>query len=610
MAEIIFHKSGLASDVVEASKVLIDVFSKDLEDYNGKIWIIPSVDMHQATGVHDIDILIIGYIEDYYTDNIAGHYNINIKSFCTTIEAKSHGADGIIKDGTRLWVSYDSADKDVTGQNEKQKETLKKFFSESLQYKKERIPFITNVILLTGINYNDFEETVGLTNTNIITADFCLDDFFKAIGRSCTLRNNGFIDAFRGYQPTDIEKIANIFCAKSEGVDTMTLRRINLLQQNNKNISNIEQSSEKIIVLSGHAGTGKTIMLLQTADILSKKGHKCLFLTYNTALISDLKHTMQYMPKGVSEIKIESMHSFMISLLYKQGLWGKDKSIDKDFIAAMNTLARTMKNVRIKSDYEYVFVDEAQDWEKPIPEVLKFIFRDSHIVIADGIDQFMRASDHTHWGSPYVPIMKKCLRQRRNLTVFAKLFAAKMGVYWDVEPNNKLPGGKVVIKNQYTPEDHKELIEYCKEHSCTEYDLMLLVPNSLVNKGKFALADAYANEGMPVFDGVDKGNRDKIYDSKNAKNHECRVYTYESCRGLEAWATVCLRFGELFTEAHSHDYKEIEYSMARNYMLTLWTMIPLTRAVDRLVLIVKPEGKIHKVLKELAKENPDFITYK
>ena len=96
---------------------------------------------------------------------------------------------------------------------------------------------------------------------------------------------------------------------------------------------------------------------------------------------------------------------------------------------------------------------------------------------------------------------------------------------------------------------------------------------------------------------------------QETNNHECRVYTYESCRGLEAWATVCLRFGELFTEEHPHDYKVIEYSMARDYMLTLWTLIPLTRAVDRLVLIVKPEGKIHRLLKELAKENPDFITY-
>lgn len=609
MAKIYIHETGIASDVKEATKLLYGVFNKELEEYGGKIWIIPSVDMHQGTGVHDIDILLMGYLEDYYIDDIAGYDNINIKSFCTTIEAKAHGADGIYREGTQLWVQYSAGNKNVTEQNEKQKETLKKFLSESLQYKKERIPWVTNVIMLTGIDYDDFDETVGLTNSNILTSDFCIEEFFETIGRSSYLKNNGYIDAFRGYTHSDIEKVANIFCAKSEGVDTMTLRRINLLQQTNKDLSNIEQSKEKIIVISGHAGTGKTIMLLQTADFLSKKGHKCLFLTYNTALISDLKHTMMHMPKGLSDIKMESMHSFMISLLFRQGLWGKGKSIDKDFIAAMNTLARTMKSSRINFDYEYIFVDEAQDWEKPIPEVLKYVFFNSQIVIADGIDQFMRTSEHTHWGSPYVPVMKKCLRQRRNLTVFAKIFAAKMGVYWDVEPNTDLPGGKVIIKNQYTPEDHKAIIEYCKEHNCTEYDLMLLVPNSLVNNGKFAHAETYAKAGMPVFDGVDKDNRDKIYDLNNANNHECRVYTYESCRGLEAWATVCLRFGELFTEEHPHDYKVIEYSMARDYMLTLWTLIPLTRAVDRLVLIVKPEGKIHRLLKELAKENPDFITY-
>ena len=609
MAEVYLHQSGIANDVREAVHTLKEIVSDDLRDYEGKVWLIPSVDVHTGTGIHDLDLLVIGYLNDYYVDEISGFQDIEIKSFCTTIEVKSHTAEGIFKDGTSLYVRYPGETKNVTQQSEKQKETLKKFLKDALQYKEVRMPYITNVIWLIGIDSEDFDESVGLINSNIITSDFTIDDFFCAIGRQSRLKDQGFFDAFKGYSPKEIENIAGIFCAKSSGVDTMTLRRINLLNHNSLYLSDLEAKKEPLIILSGHAGTGKTIMLLQAADKLTKKGYKCLFLTYNIALISDLKHTMEYLPNKVSEIEMTSMHSFMISILYKHQLWNKSSRIESDFIPAMSTLNRIKEKHSWNFDYDYVFVDEAQDWEKPIPEVLKYLFKKKHIVIADGVDQFMQASEHTEWGTPFLPTLKKCLRQRYNLTVFTKLFANKMGVFWNVEPNNELPGGKVHIYTKYTPEIHQSLVNDLHKHSCTEYDLMLLAARSTIKDGKFTLLEAYRNAGIQLFDGVDKEKRSALYTKENAKNHESRVYTYESCRGLEAWTTVCLRFNELFTEPHPHDYHEINYTFARQYMLTLWSLIPLTRAVDTLVLVVLQGSDISKLLKEIANENPGFVTY-
>ncbi len=235
------------------------------------------------------------------------------------------------------------------------------------------------------------------------------------------------------------------------------------------------------------------------------------------------------------------------------------------------------------------------------------MFKGSHGVLADGVDQFMRASEHTEWGNSVMPKLKKCLRQRYNLTVFAKLFANKMGVYWDVEPNKDFPGGKVIVKNTYEPEDHYNILSDAKKHGCVEYDIMLLAPKSLTTTGKFDSIDAYTQREIYLYDGIDKQKRDQIYGAENAKKKESRIYTYESCRGLEAWTTVCLRFDELFSKEHSHDYHEIEYSMARNYMLTLWTLIPLTRAIDTLVLIVKKDSYISRIIDEIKNENPDLF---
>ena len=139
--------------------------------------------------------------------------------------------------------------------------------------------------------------------------------------------------------------------------------------------------------------------------------------------------------------------------------------------------------------------------------------------------------------------------------------------------------------------------------------MMYLVPPSMVENGQFSLKHIYEEKGMYIYDGVNKIVRESEYDTQNKLRKECRLYTYESCRGLEAWTTICHRFHELFETSHPHDYHEIPYEPARRYMLTLWTLIPLTRSIDTLVLVVKKGTKTDSILKELHEENPDFIEY-
>lgn len=605
MVEVYLHNIGDCSDEFEAAKNLKYLLENNLDDCDGKIWLIPSVDVHPATGYHDLDLVMMGFIQDYYLD-IADKKDIEIRSFCTTIEIKTHKAEGIYSSGTHLIVKYQLEEHDVTKQSNGQKISLQKFLQESLQYGK-RVPFVTNLIWLVGTDYNDFENTVGLTNSNIITSDVTIDEIFDAIGRQSQLHDQGYVDAFKGYSPTEIEKVADIFCAKSDGVDTMSLRRMNILKEPYKIPFDIDKISDPVIVLSGHAGTGKTLMLLQAADLLTKKGKKCIFLTYNNALITDLKHTMKFMSKQMANFEMKSMHAFLISILFKKGLWDKNKDLEQDFMPAIATFSRSMGDYSV--DYQYVFVDEAQDWEKPVADILKRICCKSQIVIADGVDQFMRSDNHTDWGISIFPRMKKCLRQRRNLTVFAKLFAQKMGIAWNVEPNNEFQGGRVIVTNKYKPELHFDLLNNAKEHGCKEYDMMYLVPPSMVENGQFSLKHIYEEMGMYIYDGVNKKVRESEYDTQNKQRKECRLYTYESCRGLEAWTTICHRFHELFETSHPHDYHEIPYEPARRYMLTLWTLIPLTRAIDTLVLVVKKGTKTDTILKELYDENPDFIDY-
>lgn len=596
---------------MEAAKVLKERLDKELESIEGKIWLIPSVDIHPATGRHDIDLLMIGYLEDYIIDEVAGFQDIEIRNFFTTIEIKSHTSTGLRRDGTRLKVQYPNGLKDVTQQSEDQKYSLLKFLKGPLQQTGVEVPFITNLIWLIGTDYDDFAQSIGLTESNILVSDSTAVEFFEAIGRQSRLRDFGFVEGFTNSTNEEIRIVADLFCAKSNGADTMSLRRMNIMKRGEIKQAILDKLNgpDQVTVLAGHAGTGKTIMLLQVADYLSKNGHKCLFLTYNVALIADLKHTMSMLNPQGSSFEMASMHSFLIGLMRKAGIWRNAWDINSDFEHATATLLQVKANHPVSYDYEYVFVDEAQDWKRNEANLLKYYCSNAHIIIADGIDQFMYSKDHTDWGYSPFPKLRTCLRQRFKLALFAKIFASKLGVCWDVDPCMDVQGGRVIISYVYDPVLHSEVYENAKQHGCTAYDIMLLAPKSLVEDGHFSLSDKYKKSGINIFDGIDKKNRDKIYGLDNYKNEECRVYTYESCRGLEAWTTVCLRFDQLFTCSHPHDYHEIEYDAARQYMLGLWTLMPLTRAVDTLVLVITKGSKVDLMLKEISSEHPDLVTY-
>ena len=612
MAFIYLHKENMAPDVEDAAIRIKEMFYTDLSNYEGKIWILPSICAYSGTGQDDIDIMILGYLNNYTIPKVGQYSNISFYSFCAAVEVKSHDAQGIYADGTHLWVKYPrNINKDVTEQSKKQSQTLQKVLADNLYGESIKIPFVSNVIWLTGITKEDFKESIGIVDSNILCSNSTTDDLFSAIARRSKLHDNGFFNAFRGTSSDEIEWVAKVFYAHANGADSMSVKRLNLLHCVPDDVLHAISKPNQIIVLSGHAGTGKTIMLLQSANYLMSQGKKCLFLTYNVALLSDLKHSIQYIP-GVNAPDMKTMHQFFLSYLNHYGIWDNTKNINNDFLDAVNKL-RLIYAEKIKLNYDYILVDEAQDWSKTIIDALKILCKTSgtQIVIADGVDQFMQRADQPEWGIPTLPKLKICKRQCRNLTIFARAFAAKLGVVWDVIPNNELAGGQVIVTNSYDGEMHKKFMDDCKMHGGTAYDYMLLASNSLIDNGKFTLKELYEKHGYNIYDATNPTIRDSVYDEMNSKNNELRVYPYESCRGLEAWTVVCMRFNELFSMPHPHDYKEIQYEVARKHMQTLWALMPLTRAVHTLIITLSGnDSHILPIMRELEQELDGIVSIK
>jgi hypothetical protein len=146
----------------------------------------------------------------------------------------------------------------------------------------------------------------------------------------------------------------------------------------------------------------------------------------------------------------------------------------------------------------------------------------------------------------------------------------------------------------------------------------MLTPPSLVDRTNqdqvhFKLFDEYRHQGINVYDGTNITTR-----SQYPTNLElCRLFQYDSCRGLEGWTVVCLDFDQLFqykmdsyVDAPNEELALETPGERANRFVTLWTLMPLTRAIDTLVITLSnSNSEIARRLKEVSNTMPDVIEW-
>ena len=288
-------------------------------------------------------------------------------------------------------------------------------------------------------------------------------------------------------------------------------------------------------------------------------------------------------------------------------------------------------------------IDEAQDWNPFEVEILYSIFGPSRIVISQAPDQKVRASNNPKWVKPKWRIdhdfvqtnEKKSFRQKVNLVNFVNQFAQKFNLAWELEPNESFVGGKVIVTTNYNNDLHNDLYSDCLKNGNKAYEMLFLVPPSkIITDGKkditfkrnehdensitkaikqrhCSLVDDFAGI-IDFWDGTNK----ELRRDYPVKVDQHRLIQYESCRGLEGWTVVCIEIDEL-VKSLSNKYKEavdnLELALEspeekKNRYVYMWTLIPLTRAIDTLVITIKDKNSdIAKKLYELYNENKEFI---
>lgn len=651
------HTKSFSKDITslskedEAANQLKNNLQEELASYpaaKGTIYIMTSIRIFGQKR-NDIDMLVMGFIENLTFKNInTKNYDVvkelDVKSFICNIELKSHSASSVKHEGTDYIVSYSGIPHNASQQCSEAKFSLFNHLNDQLYIK----PFICDVLWLNGLSRTDLSYLRGSTIDNALHRGFKFRDLVNVILQQANVIKIGTsrfcLDSF-----TDGEKeynaIVDLFTAVREP-QGLTKQKFELLSQKNTDVEKLlTDTGNKLTIVTGRAGTGKTVQLLQLAFMLANEDYanRCLILTYNNALVSDIKRLIDYtpMPSKVDgrTVSIKTIHSFFLTLMKEVGvdvnhLNPQNRTFDADYTQSLKLLYEfvvetcqkedidALKDLAESSiDWDYILIDEAQDFSDLEKKILFKIYGARRLVVADGVDQFIRVGNRQIWErgvekslvcKPKTMVLER--RQKANLVSFVNAFACLANLDWKVKPNDELPGGEIKIYSKFLNKTFKELKSNCKQNKCENYDILILEPPTQVirdNKGKrFAKAEAYNKAGIPIYDGINDNNR-TTYPTKD----QCRVYQYDSCRGLEGWCVVCADFDDLIQykmDTYKANDEELCFDpeVAKRRSVMLWALMPLTRPIDTLVITLSNvDTEIGKMLKQLADAYPDFIEW-
>jgi hypothetical protein len=611
--------------------------------------------------VKDVDLMMIGMIRNYKPvlsfsvnekdvyGNVVGLKSVKDKveilNFCTTIEIKGHDISGIFVNGTDFYVKYGKVDHCVTAQSNKQKIAVMNFLKSTINFS----PYITNVIWFNQVTRNDLDGLINVCGkkmpTNAISAEFELKELMQLLVWQKSPYCRGGVYYFESrFDDCTVSKVNDaffLFSRTKEQIGELTRKRIELISNQAFSNNILIDTQGKVSIYRGRAGTGKTVGLIQTAiQMVDEKQARVLLLTYNKALVSDIRRlfALAELPDMFEEkcVCVNTMHSYFYRLsnrvLY-DGKLGGDVFIQnyESVLKELNAFLEEDESVElvkeiIRSDvqlnWEYVLIDEAQDWTNQERDAILRLFDRGKIIIADGGLQFVRNEDACDWSiirERNNIKLKYCLRQKENLIRFLNVFSQKLKMTGaKILANNNMPGGKIIITSDEKLFDiHRNEMDNLLNAGNIAYDMMYLVPHMRVKKtyGKteFVLTQEFEQHGIYIWDGTNSANRDRY----SISHDEIRILQYDSARGLEGWTVVCMDF-DRFLKEKSDEYiegavdallLESPEEKKKRYLFN-WAMIPLTRAIDTLVITVKDaDSVIGNILKEITFECSDYVMW-
>lgn len=602
----------------------------------------------------DIDIVISCYFSSprkfspvrpvkCQPDDVFQKLEVYIESFLMCVEVKAHTGSSVKFEGSSALVRYSRKNSEgwhsASDQSLTQAHSLKQFVTDELGY----APFVTNLIYFSNLE----EFDIPTRPNNLISATISPRDFFTVVAENAKpwIRKTGRATISLG--PSDFaKKISASRLFKSYIPTDLDRKKIDsIAAKHGFNAGWFSELGNRLLILKGRAGTGKTVALLQIANHLYvNNSSRSLILTYNRALVSDLRRILALLglPTTVDDggISVESTYSFFYKTLKAFCMMREDEDFLDIYDASVTELAESLRtSIFTKSDildvinsnpeqfaYDCVLIDEAQDWKPDEVSCIKSIFDVNSLVISDGMDQLVRGNNASWTLGLKAPEkivfnLEQSLRMKGNLALFANSLSKTLDyIDWSIKINPQIRGGKIIIFAGSVIESlvaaRKEL-ERAITLNNKAIDLLALVTPGLAEQLR---GEPYFTEFESLF-GVKiwKGYDDAVRREPPKSTDELRVIQYDSARGMEGWTTFCFDFDNFISYKKSQFIKiyeiqeisELDKDSWVSREVSRWILMALTRSIDTIFIQIEDtDSEIACCLRSLSEQMPDFVIWK
>jgi len=402
-----------------------------------------------------------------------------------------------------------------------------------------------------------------------------------------------------------------------------------------------KKMGRQLLIYRGRGGSGKTVQLVCLANQLyQEEGARVLVLTFNRTLAADIRRLLALMGirNSIAErsIAVSTVHELLrtwmtaleivqpdiqdFSQRYEQ-LKGQLLSDVRDSGLSRQDLFDLVKGASQDLVWDYVMVDESQDWPRDERDIIYSLYGHERVVLADGIDQLVRSIKRTDWrehlnrSDTQVVSLHRSLRMKSSLCDFVLGFAEELGIMdWDLQPLPDVHGGRIVLADgPGLPQAlFEDVWKGARRDGNSPVDVLICVPDSA---GDSNLSIDIPRWGYHVWDG---SSLDAI-DSFPTNPDEFRIVPFSLCRGLEGWTAINYGLDEFYDrclqdygsmEQRSDETPSLDTESPAEVFAKRWMLIPLTRGIDTLVLHVNDRHHyIGKVLKRLARRFPDTVEW-
>lgn len=308
-------------------------------------------------------------------------------------------------------------------------------------------------------------------------------------------------------------------------------------------------------LISGCAGSGKTLLALEKARRLSENGKSVIMVCFNKKLAAWMKKVTQ------PESKIEVFHFHGLCSHFGQmanlPIPSPDPESRSDAFFEYELPEFLMDGLQeIDQRYDAIIIDEGQDikttWWIPLQELLKDPNQGVFYIFYDDNQSIYNKERNFPFSGPIFPLHENCRNTQLIHNDILKLYMGSV-LPASIGPEGRRPEYIIFKVNQVEKQILKQSIKKLVHSDGIKPDELVVLTPLRMSKSKW-------EEGFKI------GNLQLSWDI-NAKG-KIRCSTIHSFKGLESPVILMTELDELF----SKDYKELLYvgmSRARNHLILI-----------------------------------------